>query len=183
MSPPPRQPMLQSDLAGLRVPVALRDEVGQIVALTDGFCAEHLDVEYGELCRRLVGMLARKRPSPLTRGDLRIWAAGVIYAVGANNFLFDRSQELHLSGQDLATLTGVAPSTMANKAGAIRRAVKLDALEPTLCRQALLECHPYAWYVELDGIIVDVRGLLPELQDEARRRGLVPCLPSAAARR
>ena len=74
---------------GLRVPQALRDDVGEIVAITDRFCDEHLDGEYARLCRALVAKLARKRPSPLKRGDLRIWAAGAIYAVGANNFLFD----------------------------------------------------------------------------------------------
>jgi hypothetical protein len=43
------------------------------------------------VCRRLVARLARKRPSPLVRGDMRIWAAGAIHAVGQVNFLFDRS--------------------------------------------------------------------------------------------
>ena len=50
--------------------------------LTDPFCAEHLDWEYGELVRMLVAKLARKRPSPLSRGDLRIWAAAAIFTVG-----------------------------------------------------------------------------------------------------
>ncbi len=31
--------------------------------------------EYAELIRKLIAKLARKRPSPLVRGDLRIWAA------------------------------------------------------------------------------------------------------------
>ena len=63
--------------------------------------------------RALVAKLARKRPSPLLRGDLRIWAAATIYTVGSVNFLFDRSQPLHLSGDDLSDLTGVPKSTMA----------------------------------------------------------------------
>ncbi|MGA2928362.1 MAG: DUF6398 domain-containing protein [Solirubrobacteraceae bacterium] len=91
----------------LNVPRALRADVDQIVALTDGFCADHLDAEYARLCARLVAKLSRKRPSPLQRGDLRIWAAAAIYTVGSVNFLFDRSQPLHLSGDDLSDLTGV----------------------------------------------------------------------------
>jgi len=85
----------------LNVPRALQPDVEQIVALTDGLCAEHLDAEYARLCARLVAKLSRKRPSPLLRGDLRIWAAATIYTVGSVNFLFDRSQPLHLSGDDL----------------------------------------------------------------------------------
>lgn len=162
------------DLAGLRVPKALQDDVGQILGLTSEFCAEFLDQEYAQLCKNLAGMLARKRPSPLARGDLRVWAAAIIYAVCANNFLFDRASEPYLSGDDLARLTGVARSTMANKSGAIRRCLGLDHLDPRLCRRELLERHPYAWYVEISGIVVDVRDLPETLQEQARRRGLVP---------
>jgi len=59
----------------MRVPKALRPRFDEICALTDRFCAERLDAEYAELCRKLVAKLARKRPSPLERGDPRIWAA------------------------------------------------------------------------------------------------------------
>ena len=170
------------DLSGLRIPKTLQPDAGQILALTTPFCAEYLDEEYGQLCRSLLGMLARKRPSPLARGDLRVWAAAIIYAVGANNFLFDRASEPFLSGDDLAALTGVAKSTMANKARAIRQALDLDSLEPRLCRRELLEQHPYAWYVEIDGLLLDARALPAHLQDEARRRGLIPDLiPDRAA--
>lgn len=56
----------------LRVPVALRPTVAAIVAVTDAFCVQHLDGEYGGLCRSLVARLARKRPPPLARGDAGI---------------------------------------------------------------------------------------------------------------
>jgi hypothetical protein len=64
------------------------------------------------VCALLVAELSRKRPSQLLRGDLRIWAAAAIYAVGSVNFLFDRSQPLHLSGDALRDLTGAAKSTI-----------------------------------------------------------------------
>lgn len=70
-------------MAEPRVPKALRAQVEAISALTDAYCAARLDAEYAELCRRLTARLARKRPSPLMRGDLRIWAAGVLYAGSA----------------------------------------------------------------------------------------------------
>jgi hypothetical protein len=88
--------MDDADLTALRIPVALRGRAREILAITDRSCAEHLDDEYAHVCRQLVGRLARKRPSPLMRGDTRIWAAGAIYAVGQVNFLFDRSQQPHL---------------------------------------------------------------------------------------
>lgn len=170
----------RSGAEGLNVPRALRPDVERVVALTDGFCAEHLDAEYAWLCARLVAKLARKRPSPLLRGDLRIWAAATIYTVGSVNFLFDRSQPLHLSGDDLSDLTGVPKSTMANKAKQIRDLLGLGRLDVEFCRRDMIERHPSAWYVEVDGLIVDARMLPAALQEECRRRGLIPDLAAGA---
>ena len=44
----------------------------------------------------------------------------MIYAVGSVNFLFDRTQRPHLTGDDLSALTGVPKSTLANKANALQ---------------------------------------------------------------
>ena len=47
------------------MPRAVRPHADQVVAVTDAVCREHLDQEYADLCRALVGNLG-KRPSPLT---------------------------------------------------------------------------------------------------------------------
>ncbi len=62
---------------------------------------------------------------------------------------------------------------MANKASLIRRSLRIDPLAAELCRRERVEHHLYAWLVEIDGII-DVRTLPLALQEEARRRGLLP---------
>ena len=154
----------------------MRDRAHAIIDITDRACHAHLDDEYGHIARRLVGRLARKRPSPLARGDARIWAAGVVYAAGRINFLFDPTQTPHLTAKQLAERLGVAQTTMANKAGLINRTLKIGIFEPELTGIAVLEQHPMAWIVEVDGLLVDARMLPPELQDEARRLGLIPDL-------
>lgn len=141
----------------------------------------HLDREYGELCGALVGRLARKRPSPLARGDARIWAGGAIYAVGRVNFLFDRSQQPYLSADRLAECVGVVKTTMANKAALIVKALDLGVYEPDLTRVAMLEEHPLSWMVMINGFIVDARTLPAEIQDEARRLGVIPDLQARRA--
>lgn len=173
--------MHEADLAGLRIPVAMRDRAREILAITNGVCHEHLDAEYGDLACALVARLARKRPSPLARGDSRIWAAGVIYAIGQVNFLFDRSQQPHLSADQLAECLGVVKTTMANKAALINKTLGVCVFEPDLTRSALLEQHPLAWLLEVNGFLVDARMLPAELQDEARRRGLIPDLEARRA--
>ena len=159
----------------------MRGRARAVIDVTDAACHEHLDDEYGQLARKLVARIARKRPSPLARGDVRIWAAGAIYALGRVNFLFDRSQTPHMTADELAAALGVVKTTMANKAALINKALGLSVFEPDLTRVAMLEQHPLAWLVELDGFIVDARSLPPELQDEARRRGLIPDLEALRA--
>jgi Domain of unknown function (DUF6398) len=88
---------MAADEQMLHVPAALRARVSEITELSDAACASRLDAEYAVLCRRLVAKLARKRPSPIARGEARVWAAGVIYAIGQNNFLCDPSQTPHQS--------------------------------------------------------------------------------------
>jgi hypothetical protein len=128
-----------------------------------------------------VARLARKRPSPLTRGDVRIWAAGAIYAVGQVNFLFDRTQTPHMTAKQLADALGVVQTTMANKAGIINRLLDVGIFEPDLTRAAMIEQHPMAWLVEVDGFIIGARTLPTELHDEARRRGLISDLHAQRA--
>ncbi|MDI7267831.1 MAG: DUF6398 domain-containing protein [Myxococcota bacterium] len=137
----------------LRIPDHLRNDVEEIFGFTDVFCAAHLDAEYGELVRKLVAKLARKRPSPLARGDLRVWAGTAIYVIGSVNFLFDRTQRPHLTGDQLSQLVGVPKSTLANKAKVIRDLLRLGQLDPEFSRQALLESHGLGGTMSIDDVL------------------------------
>jgi hypothetical protein len=167
--------------AELRIPRAMRERAQAIADVADAAARERLDDEYARLTRRLIDRLARKRPSPLARGDVRIWAAGAIYAIGQLNYLFDPSQTPHITADDLAATVGVVKTTMANKAALIKRTLDLSSFEPDLTRVDVLAEHPLTWLVEVDGLIVDARALPPDLQAEARRRGLIPDLDALRA--
>jgi hypothetical protein len=167
-----------TDLDSLRIPHAARATARQVLALTDEFCRAHLDPEYAELSGRLIGKLARKRPSPLGRGDLRIWAAGVVYALAQVNFLFDKAQTPHLTADRLSELCDVKKTTMANKGRLIRDLVGLDHFDPEFMRRDLVAGSPLVWMLRLDDLIVDARQLPSELQVEAHRRGLIPYVPA-----
>jgi hypothetical protein len=166
-----------------RVPKALRGRVEKIFEVTDAFCAAHLDEEYAALCRRLVAKLARKRPSPLLRGDLQVWAASALYAVGANNFLFDPTETPHLSADQLSQLLSVPKGTMAGKAKRIRDALEIGGpMDVEFCRRELFEDHPLAWLVGVNGMIVDARSLPAELARMNWPKALAGGLPTAGAR-
>lgn len=116
------------------IPDDLRSRVGEILAHCDRVCDAALDGQYAAMARRLVAKLARKRPSPLRRGDPRIWAGGVLYALGQVNFLFDAYSSPHLPAKELAAVAGVSIATISAKAGVVREAVRLRDFDEEFTR-------------------------------------------------
>ena len=164
-------------MEGVNVPHAVRPYVDQVVGVTDAVCLEHLDPEYADLCRKMVATLGRKRPSPLLRGDPRIWAAGVIYALGQLNFIFDPAQTPHASVEQLSGWLGVKKTTMANKARTIRSTLHLSHADNTFMRRDLVDASPLTWLLEINGMLVDIRQAPVPLQVMAFEHGLIPYLP------
>ncbi len=132
------------------IPVASRPAYEAVIALTDAVCREHLNDEWAHLCRELAASLARKRPSPLLRGEASVWAAGILHALGLVNFLFDRSQAVSMSVAELCAAFGVKQSTVGGKSKLIR------------------------------GFLIDARYAPTDIQAEAYRRGLIPYIPGQA---
>lgn len=160
------------------MPSAVREVFDDIVARTNAFCLRHLDGEYAELCTALAAKLARKRPSPLTRGDRNIWAAGIVYAIGRVNFLADPSQTPHLRNDELAQMLDVKQTTMANKGRLIMDILNIGLMDPEFSRREMVERNPMVWLLQIDGIIVDARHLPESVQAELHRLGLIPYIPS-----
>ncbi len=165
------------------VPLRLRPTFDAIVERTDAVCREHLNDEYAQLCRRLAAALCRKRPSPVTRGKPEGWACGIAYAIGAVNFLFDKSQTPHHKAGELCKLFGVSPATGAARASEIRKLFGMYPFDPAWCLPSLLDENPLVWMIEVNGIPFDVRYAPLEVQEEALRRGLIPYLPKPPATR
>jgi len=153
-------------LAGLRVPTSLVPRVTDIVETTDRFCAEHLDAEYAELCRQLVGRLARKRPSPLASGPVKTWAGAVLHAIGTLNFLFDRTQRPHMTVAELCRLAGISQSTAARRSREIRDLLRLVFFEPGLTRGGIVEQSPLGMLVQVDGGLIAPLDLLRSIDED-----------------
>jgi hypothetical protein len=69
---------------------------------------------------------------------------------------------------------------MSGKASQIGSLLGLGPFELELCRPELLERHPLAWLVSVDGVIIDTRKLPTGLQRQAHEQGLIPFLPRQA---
>src|SRR5438270_7232846 len=127
------------------VPAAARPAYAAIVALTDGFCREHLTGEYEALCRKLAGALARKRPSPLLGGKPTTWACGIVRTIGWVNFLDDSSRKPHLKLTAIDKAFGVAESTGQGKSKAIRKMLKIKPMDPAWALRSRIKDNPMAW--------------------------------------
>jgi Domain of unknown function (DUF6398) len=112
------------------IPQAARLAYDKIVSLTDSFCREHLNDEYLALCRKLAGVLARKRPSPLLRGKVDSWACGIVRVIAWANYLGDPNQPHHLKMIDIDEVFRVSESTGAAKSKAIRDLLKMLPVDP-----------------------------------------------------
>ena len=160
------------------IPQAARPAHAEIVGIIDAFCREHLDEEYGALCRKLAGVLARKRPSPLTRGKPESWASGIVRVVGWVNFLGDPSQPHHMKMSEIDERIGVSEATGSAKATAIRKLLKIHPFDPEWTLRGLMDQNPMAWMIEVNGLIADARRLPREIQEVAFHKGLIPYIPA-----
>ena len=166
------------DLDELRVPRALRLVADEIVAITDAACRAVLDEEYADLARRAVAKLARKRPSPLTAGRRATWAAGVVYALGQANFVFDPASEPCVTADELSEVFGVAKSTMGSKARQVRDLLRISPFSPEFQRADVAAQNPLMWIIEVNGLAVDARHVPVDIQVEAFERGFIPYVPA-----
>ena len=151
----------------------------EIVGLIDGVCGSHLTDEYAMVARELAAALARKRPSPLPRGHRRTWACGITYTIGSVNCLFDPTQQPHLRSRDLCTLFEVSQSASAAKSREIMRLFDIVPLDPRWSLPSRLAENPLVWMMTVNGVIVDMRMMPRDLQEQAYERGLIPFVPAA----
>jgi len=166
---------------GSKAPVSTKPAYDRIVALTDAFCREKLDGEYAACCRKLAGVLARKRPSPLTRGKPESWASGIVRVIGWVNFLGDPSQPHHMKMTDIDEGFGVSEATGSAKSMAIRDLLRIDRLDPEWTLPGRMDQNPMAWMIQVNGLIADARSLPREVQEMAFRKGLIPYIPADRA--
>ena len=160
-----------------QVPEKMRAIYDEIVALTDAVCGKHLSQEYADLSRKMAATLSRKRPSPLSSGRAKTWAAGIVYALGQVNFLFDAAQNPHLPARELCALFEVSQTSASGKAKQIRDTLKIHLFDHHWLLPSQLADHPTVRLVSVSGLMVDVRRMPRPVQAEALRKGIIPYIP------
>ena len=160
-----------------RIPKAMQATYDEITALTDAVCQAHLNAEYADLAHKLCAALSRKRSSPLSRGRATTWAGAILYTLARVNFLFDPSQDPHMTAGKLCEAAGISQGTASTKASQIMDLLDIYQLHPDWTLSSLIDNNPLAWMIMVDGMIVDARHLPLEIQRMAYGMGLIPYVP------
>lgn len=156
------------------VPKIMQETYDAITALTDGFCQAKLNEEYADMCRRMTAKLCRKRPSPLASGRAKNWAAGNVHAIGTVNFAFDKSLTPHITAPDISDYFDVGKSSPTGKSKEIRNLFNIGLMEPEWTLPSRMDSNPMAWYITVNGFIMDARLAPREIQEVAFAKGLIP---------
>jgi hypothetical protein len=160
----------------------IADDSQQIIDLiykiVDDFCRDHLNDEYAILCRKLTEKLARKRPSPLIGGKPNTWASGIIRTIGWVNFLDDSSKQPHMKLTAIDKILGVAESTGQGKSKLIRTMLKIRQFDRLWTLPNQMDSIPAIWWLDINGLIQDVRHFPREVQEVAFLKGLIPYIPA-----
>ena len=160
------------------IPKGMLATYERIVGLTDDVCDRQLNSEYRDLARAMTEALCRKRPSPLSSGQPRTWAGGIVYVLGRINFLGDRSFPPYMTMADLCAAFGVGESTVHAKARVIEKTLRTGAFDPKWALPSLVGSNPLVWMAEVNGLLVDLRTMPREVQEVAFAKGIIPYIPA-----
>lgn len=133
------------------------------------------------MSRKLAGVLARKRPSPLTRGKAESWACGIVRAISFANFLGDPSQPLHMKMTDIDEGFGVSEATGSAKSMLIRNLLEINRFDAEWTLPGRMDDNPLIWMLQVNGLIMDIRDCPREAQVVAFKNGLIPYIPADRA--
>lgn len=158
----------------MSVPKAMQEKYDEIANIIEPYCKEYLNDDLKTLCLKALEKLCRKRPSPLLSGRKTTWAAGIVYAIAQNNWIFDKNQEIHMTADELVKPFGVSKNTASSKAADIRKMLKIDHWNYEWLLPDHLEDNPMVWFVEMNGMIMDARMLPEDVQAVLVDKGIIP---------
>lgn len=163
---------------GVNVPKTMAAKYNEVAEIIAKFADEKLNEEYKDILLRALAKLCRKRQSPLEKGKARTWACGIVYAIGSNNFIFDKSQPINMTANEIAEWFGLSKSTAGSKASEVATAIDLSYMNSEFSLSSIIEQNPAIWNLQVNGFLVDVRRMPREIQEAAFKKGLIPYIPA-----
>ncbi|MDH4205470.1 MAG: DUF6398 domain-containing protein, partial [Desulfobacteraceae bacterium] len=88
----------------------------------------------------------------IQRGRQEIWAAAIVYAMARINFLFDPTNEVYLTADEICDFFGTKKSTVGNKAGQIQKTCDVWTGDPEFSNPEIAEM--FTLYETPEGFII-----------------------------
>lgn len=160
-----------------RIPVHLKDRFSKVENLIATYARDNLDDEYLEYCLYLTAALARKKETPFVKGKEKLWACGIIHAIGMVNFLFDKDTDPFVTASDLYSSFGVSSSSVSAKSKFIRDLFDMFPSDPNWTIPSRQYDNPLIWLASVNGHIVDLRQMPLEIKEQAFEQNIIPFIP------
>ena len=109
-----------------------------------------------------------------SHGKMEIWAAAIIYAIGRINFLFDKSFEPYVSGDDICDYFGTSRSTTSQKTRLILDTFNMTYYDDDFSTSRMKERNLFSKFAMMSGFIVPIDAFMDEneeqIEDERKKR-------------
>lgn len=128
----------------------IQEKQEQILTLIKQFCTQHLNEECYLISEHLVKKMGRKRTVPFVSGQVEIWAAAVLHAIGTVNFLFGSSSTPRTSVEEINNFFGTKKTTTGGKSKIIRDMFKMTYFN----NEFLLSGSTFGNMVSINGLIM-----------------------------
>ena len=126
--------------------------VDAIQEMIRAFGRKKLNDMYTNLALKLCEKIGRMRKLSIQRGRQEIWAAAIVYAVARINFLFDPTNEVYLTADEICDFFGTKKSTVGNKAGQIQKTCDVWIGDPEFSNPEFAEM--FTMYETPEGFII-----------------------------
>jgi hypothetical protein len=146
--------------------------------LIEQVCKAHLNKDYAKLSLKLLDKMLFQYPDVLERGQAKSWAAGIVYAIGRVNFLFDPSQQPHLTAAQLSAAFEISQNTASAKSAQLFDLFELMQFHPEWTLPSMIESNPLVWMITVNGLLMDARHAPRDVQVMAYNQGLIPYIPA-----
>lgn len=140
------------------------DSLADVEASLRAFGKTHLDAELTDFCLTLWTLMQKSSKLNTDRGKPGVWAASLVHVIARMNFLYDKSQPVHLSLGTICDAFGASKKTVGAKATEIERALKLGQVAAGLCRSELMKS--FIMLETNNGMVVTYR--------QAEKMGILP---------
>src|SRR5262249_14907434 len=117
----------------------------------------------------------------LLSGKPATWACGIVRTIGWVNFLDDSSRQPHLKLTAIDKVFGVAESTGQGKSKTIRTMLKIRSFDLRWTLPSRMDETRRAFTVEIDGSLVEFRGLKQAFDIGGLRKAMISIIPADRA--